>query len=116
MRNTHFDRPARYESYYTWLVFVASLDVFMSLIIFASGGWEANAVAAPIVHRFGIPGMAFYKFSIVAFIILLCEYIGDRNDKAGRFLVRSAIALTWLPVIVALLELSGRFGWQHGPH
>jgi uncharacterized membrane protein len=110
-----FDRPARYENYYTWLVFLAAMDVMMSIVVFAIGGWEANSVAAPIVHRFGIPGMAIYKFSLVALVILLCEYIGQRNERAGRFLVQAAIALTWAPAIIAILELTGKFGWPHGP-
>jgi hypothetical protein len=42
------------------------------------------------------------------FVIALCEVIGRRNLAAGRRLATWAVALTCVPLVIAVLLLRGR--------
>ncbi len=97
-----------YENQYTWFVLVSSLDVMFTWIVLHAGGREANAVAAAVLERFGLEGMVVFKFALVAFVIALCEVIGRRNVDAGRRLASWAVALTCVPLLVAMALLWGR--------
>ena len=94
-----------YPNRYVWFVFLSAMDVFMTFIVLWFGGREANNVANWIYQRWGISGMTAFKFAVVVFVILLCEYIGRRNERAGRLLAEWAIALTCLPVVIAIALL-----------
>ncbi|MEM8874697.1 MAG: DUF5658 family protein [Planctomycetota bacterium] len=92
---------------YVWFVLFSTLDVMMTFVILSIGGAEANPVANWILERFGISGMTIFKFVVISFVILLCEYVGRLNFEAGRRLTVYGIALTLMPVVFALILLTG---------
>src|SRR5947209_19739608 len=93
MEPTQVDEPAflprqlaqmRYQDEYAWLVLVSALDIMLTwVILMLPGGGEANAIASYVIERYSLWGMIIYKFSLVVLVIVLCEVIGRRNDRAG---------------------------------
>jgi hypothetical protein len=96
-----------YPNLYAWLVIASSLDVLLTSVILHIGGGEANPVAARIIRHFDIPGMTIYKFLIVSFFILICETVGRLSPRAGKRLAIASIVITCVPVMVALVLISG---------
>ncbi len=98
-------RPLRYPNHYAWFVFISAMDVMLTWVILFFGGWEVNHVADFVIGRFGLPGLVVFKFAIVVFVVLLCEVIGRRRHSAGQKLAEWSIAITCIPVVVALYQL-----------
>ena len=98
-------RPLWYPNHYTWFVFISALDVMLTWVILYFGGWEANHVADFVIGRFGLPGLVTFKFGIVVFVIVLCEIVGRRRPRSGKRLAEWAIAITCIPVVIALYQL-----------
>lgn len=105
MGQTIRGRPVRYQSTYVWFVFLSALDIMFTWIVLSQEGWEANVVADFVIRRFGLPGLVTFKFTIVIFVVWLCEFIGRRSDRSGQRLAEWAVALTSIPVVVALYQL-----------
>jgi NADH:ubiquinone oxidoreductase subunit H len=99
-------RPLRYQNHYAWFVFVSSLDIMLTWVILFFGGWEVNQLADFIIRRWGLPGMVTFKFAIVVFVICLCEIVGRRRHHTGRRLAEWSIAITCIPVTLALVQLA----------
>lgn len=97
--------PMRYPKLYAWFVFVASLDIMLTRIVLFFEGTEDNPIAEAIISRRGLVGIVVFKFSLVVFLILMCEVIGRRRDQAGRRLARWCVVVTALPVVAAFSQL-----------
>jgi len=94
--------PARqdvlFPNHYTWLVFVAALDIMLTCMILYRGGREVNVVAKMIIHHFGLTGLVLFKYAMVVTVIVLCEIVGRRDREWGRWLATAAIAINCVPV------------------
>ncbi|MCH7814065.1 MAG: hypothetical protein IID40_08600 [Planctomycetes bacterium] len=95
----------RYPNLYVWFVFLASLDLLLTGLVLRVGGREVNVVAADILHHRGLTGMIIFKFCLVTLIIIMCEVIGRRRDRAGRRLAKVCIAVTAIPIVAAFAQL-----------
>lgn len=122
-------RPVRYPNAYVWFVFLAALDVMLTYLIlhpvlFArdlgmteSRGAETNALADWIIERWDVPGMVIFKFVLVVVVVVLCEIIGRRKEETGRRIAEWAVAITAIPVIIALLQMGfDLYFWFHPAH
>jgi len=110
-------RSVRYPNAYTWFVFVATLDIILTYLIlnpvlFArdaefteSRGQETNALADYVFQRWDVSGMVIFKFALVVVVIVLCEIIGRYREATGRRLAEWAVAITCIPVLVALIQI-----------
>jgi hypothetical protein len=94
-------RTVRYPAEYTWLVLIASLDLMLTWVVLHFGGQELNGLADRIIDRSGLWGLSAFKFGVIAFVICLCEFIGGRRPRTGRFLAIVAILLNCVPVAMA---------------
>ena len=108
IKRTAANTAVLYENHYTWFVLVSALDLMLTWVILHAGGREANAIAAAVLQRWGLEGMVIFKFALVVFVIALCEVIGRRNLAAGRKLASWAVALTCVPLVIAVMLLWGR--------
>jgi hypothetical protein len=97
-----------YENHYTWFVFVSALDIMLTWVILHAGGREANQLAASVLERFGLEGLVVFKFALVILVIAICEVVGRKNFATGRRLASWAVALTCVPLLVAVGLLWGR--------
>lgn len=92
----------RYQSAYVWLIFFSSLDIMLTWAILRRGGEEVNPIARQIIEGWGLHGAIVFKFALMLFVIVSCEVIGRRADRAGRRLVVIAVAISALPVVYSL--------------
>lgn len=107
-------RAARYPQRYVWFVFVSALDLMMTWVVLHFGGQEVNALADYILDRWALPGMVVYKFTLVVFVILICEVVGHYRPRQGKRLATFAVLITLVPVIIAFAHLLGAvYGPQH---
>ena len=47
-----------------------------------------------------------FKFCLVVFVVVMAEWIGRRSDRAGRKLAEWSVAVTSIPVVLALVQLA----------
>ena len=99
--------PVQYPNLYLWLVFLSSLDVILTRVILFFGGMEVNPIAGQVIESFGVPGMSLFKFSIVAFVIVICEFVGHSRRVTGRNLALAAVLITCVPVLWSSVLLAG---------
>ena len=102
----------RFPNLYLWLVFLSALDVVLTRVILYFNGTELNPLAAWIIDRGGQLGMSIFKFVIVAFVIIICEYTATVNSRTARRLALAGCLITAIPVVWSsylLLELIWTF-------
>ncbi len=92
--------PMRYQNSYVWLVFVSALDLILTmLVIYIWKGHEVNPIAATIIQHMGFRWTIAFKLGIILLVIIICEVVGRREDRAGRRLAIAAVVVSALPVI-----------------
>ena len=96
----------RYQNAYLWLVFVSALDVLLtSLVLFVWEGHEVNPIAGANVERMGFGWTVAFKLAICVLVIIICEVVGRRRDRAGRRLAVAAVVISGVPVIFTFVLL-----------
>ena len=98
-------RSARYPDWYAWYVLLAALDVMLTWMVLHFGGREVNVLADWVIRRWQLPGMVVYKFATVVLVVVICEVVGRRRERLGRRLAEWAVAITAVPVVLALAQL-----------
>lgn len=96
---------ALYPNRYVWFVFLSTMDVLMTFIVLWFGGRETNGVANWVLQRFGFVGITLFKFALVIVVIVLCEIVGRKDERAGLLLIRAGIVITCVPVAIAFVLL-----------
>ena len=120
---------ALYPEAYVWFVFLASLDIMLTYLILnpivfshddygvEPRGAEANAVANQVIQRWDVPGMVIFKFVLVLVVVFICEIIGRRRDDTGRRIAEWAVAITSIPIVVAVVQMGlDLYFWFYPPH
>lgn len=80
-----------FENEITLYIFVSALDVFMTYILMRSGTFqEGNPVARYFFDRWGMKGMIYFKFGMVAFVIVLAQIIATKRPRAAEYLFKFA--------------------------
>ena len=79
--------------------------MLLTWCVLYAGGRELNRVADWIIERGGVPGLITYKFIIVIFVVCAINVVGHLRPRAGRTLAVGAVALTCIPVVLALRHL-----------
>jgi hypothetical protein len=102
------------EAETTRFVLASALDVFMTYLAlrYSEEGrtsrviGEGNAFAAFFIHRWGIRGMVYFKFSSVTFVVLLAQVIAQhRMTTAKRLLDFGAIVVSCVVIYSLVLLL-----------
>lgn len=94
-----------FQDLYAWVVLLASLDVILTWTILFLGGSEVNALANAVLRAHDVPGLILFKFCTVVLVVVLCEVIARKKPATGRRLAEWAVALSSIPVVIALLQL-----------
>ena len=90
----------RYQDEYVWLIFLAGMDVMLTwYILERHQGLELNPVAKIVIDAWGLWGAIGFKFSLVLFVILACEWISRDKLSVGKFLIWFALIVSSAPVI-----------------
>jgi len=69
-------------------------------------GVEHNTLADWIIQRWAVPGMVAFKFALVILVVCICEVVGRRKRETGRRLAEWAVAISAIPVVVALVQMA----------
>jgi hypothetical protein len=88
-----------FPNLYLWLVFFASLDIILTRVILFFSGVEMNPIAQMVIEKFGVPGMAVFKFAVVSFVIIVCEVVGRTRRPTAQKLAVFAVLITGFPVV-----------------
>ena len=100
--------PARFPDQYCWYVLVCTLDLMLTATILARfGGIEVNGLAHRIIELGGLPGLIVFKFATVITVLAIDETIARTREPTARRLASWAVALSAIPVAVALLQIAG---------
>ena len=109
-----------YSDRYAWYVLVSAMDVMVTVKLLVHLGMreedvvdehqiiarEANTFAQWTIDQFGTWGLIGLKFLSVILVVAICEYVGRRNQRAGRRLAFAAIFLSLIPVAAALVQVA----------
>jgi len=96
----------RYPDRYLWFVLVSSLDLMLTnTALNYFGAVEVNTIAQRVIEAWGFWGLIGLKFGVVVFVVAICEIVGRRNDRAGARLATAAIAISAMPVVLAVAQL-----------
>ena len=98
--------PVHHPNLYFYLIFVSALDVLFTRVILFFGGTEVNPIADFIIVHWGRLGMSIFKFIIVGFVIIACEFIARRKPRTSRRLAIASIVISSVPVVWSCLIIS----------
>ena len=95
------------EAETVWFLLVSALDVFMTYLLIRQPGFtEGNPVAAFFINHWGIKGMVYYKFFMVAFVAVITQIIArQREDIAARLLQFATVVVGGVVVYSLALYL-----------
>ena len=81
-------------------MFFAGMDVMLTwYILERHGGEEVNPVAKQVIDSWGLWGAIGFKFSLLLFVIIACEWIARESFKVAKFLVWFALTISSFPVL-----------------
>ncbi len=91
------------ESETTAFLLTAFLDILLTYLLLASGGFrESNAVADWFIAGWGVKGMVWFKMTLAAVICTLAQVIATKNLRLGRFVLLLGTAVTGAVVIYSV--------------
>ena len=85
-----------------------------AVVHLSTKGGEVNLIDTPgypdfladaVISYRGLPGLILFKLALTLFVILMAEIIGRRKHKTGRSLAEWAVAISAIPIVVALGQL-----------
>lgn len=72
----------------TVFILVNALDVFMTYMLLVTGGFrESNQLANYFIARWGIKGMVYFKFALVAVVTVIAQIVARKKMSTGRTLL-----------------------------
>ena len=77
----------------------------LTWVILGIGGREINFLAEAVIAHYGLRGLVVFKFSLSVVVIIMCELIGRRKPSTGKSLAEWAVAISSIPVAVAMFQL-----------
>ena len=84
----------------TRFILASALDVFMTYILLRQEGFvESNPIAQYFLNSWGVRGMVYFKFAVVAFVVLLAQVIARWKEETARRLLNFGAAVVAFVVI-----------------
>lgn len=103
-------RAALYPNLYAWFVLTSALDIMLTHKILSNfaefGAREVNTIADWFIRTFGLWGAIGLKFLTVVIVLVICEAVGRRRWRAGRWLARVVLVISCVPIAAALGQLA----------
>lgn len=105
-------RPVLYPNHFCWLVLFSALDIMLTHTILFSFketeyyAAELNTFADWVIGKFGLWGAIGVKCASIFPTIIIIEIIGRRKPQTGQTLAACIVAMSMVPVIVALVQLA----------
>jgi hypothetical protein len=91
-------------------VLASSFDVLTTWYLLYYGGtgertWfvESNPIPRYFLYSWGFDALVYFKFALVAFVILICQIIARRNLSVGRRVLNFATLMVSVVVIYSIV-------------
>lgn len=98
------------EHEFTTYILVSALDLFMTYLLLAHGGFrESNPVANFFILHWGVKGMVYFKFGLVALVCTIAYIVGQHRPTTARRLLQFATL-----VVTAVVGYSLVLFLRHG--
>ncbi|MFK7777704.1 MAG: DUF5658 family protein [Gimesia sp.] len=69
-------------------ILLNAMDVFMTYLMLVSGNFrESNLIADYFLAGWGIKGLVYFKFGLVAFVTVVAQLVARKNFSTGRNLL-----------------------------
>ena len=108
-RQTRFG-PVLYPNRYCWFVLFSALDIMLTHTILEKmklyNGRELNTFADFVIRHAGLNGAIALKMISVVVVIVITEFVGRRRPQVGNTLINCVVAMSTVPVITALAQLT----------
>lgn len=92
-------------------IFVSALDVFLTYILIRQEHFhEGNPVARFFLNHWGLRGMIYFKFAMVAFVAVLAQIIARGRLETARKLLNLATVIVICVLIYSLILLARHGG------
>ena len=89
-----FGRKLSLERETSLFILVSALDVIMTWnLLIREGFVESNPIARYFIDGWGIKGMVYFKFGLVAFVAVLCQIIALKKEEVARRILQFATVL-----------------------
>ncbi|WP_145259037.1 DUF5658 family protein [Calycomorphotria hydatis] len=90
---------------------VSLADLVMTYFLLRTGSFhEANPIARWFLYGWGIRGMVYYKFTLVAIVCAISQFVARQREELGRFVLQVGIAVTFGVVCYGLTLLYRHLG------
>lgn len=126
MEETHTEHPEEKKSGPIWthqlpleretciFILVNALDVFMTYILLVTGNFrESNQIANYFLAGWGIKGLVYFKFGLVAVVTLIAQIVARKKFNTGRNLLNFG-SLVVAGVVIYSVALFIRSGYLFG--
>jgi hypothetical protein len=102
-----------FQNAYAWLILVSSLDIMLTWKILDRGGMEVNPLASLVIDAWGMQGAIAFKFALMMWVIVVCEFLARLRRGAGVFLAYAAVIVSASPVAWSLFLLASNEFFPH---
>ena len=110
---TVFSKRLPLERETALFIMVSALDTFMTYLILRYSAeerttavlWEGNPFADYFVRHWGIRGMVYFKFTLVAVVTVIAQIIARERIETARRLLNFATLIVVAVVIYSLILL-----------
>ncbi len=126
MEETHTEPPEEKKGRPFWahqlpleretcfFILVNALDVFMTYILLVTGNFrESNQIANYFLAGWGIKGLVYFKFGLVAVVTLIAQIVARKKFNTGRNLLNFG-SLVVAGVVIYSVALFLRSGYLFG--
>jgi hypothetical protein len=91
-------------------ILASAIDLFVTYVLLRHGGFrESNPVANYFIASWGVKGMVYYKFGMVAVICTIAYIVGQHRPLTARRLLQFATL-----VVAVVVAYSVALLWRHG--
>jgi len=95
-------------------ILLNAMDVFMTYLMLVTGNYrESNQIANFFLAGWGIKGLVYFKFALVAFVTVIAQIVARKKFSTGRNLLNFGSLIVGGVVIYSLamfLRLGTLFG------
>jgi hypothetical protein len=96
--------PLPLEKETVWFILVSALDVFMTYLLIRQPGFtEGNPIPAYFLNHWGVKGMVYFKFFMVAFVSVIAQIIARKREDIARRLLQFATVVVAAVVVYSLV-------------
>lgn len=87
---------SRLQGWIVVLILVSMADLVMTYFLLSldANFYESNPIANWFFTKWNIAGMTFFKFAVVAFVIVIAEFVERRRPGYGKFVLLFGIVVT----------------------